>query len=74
MVDQLGIAVREAADWRAPIRDFVWATLVTAATDRRLVVSHLPVIVDEGSEQFDALGHLARIQLPITSSATMTPC
>lgn len=60
MLDQPGFAVRETDAWRALVRDHGWATLVTGRPTGGLVVSHLPVIVDEESEQFAVLGHLAR--------------
>lgn len=53
-------AVRDPAAWRSLVRDHGWATLITAQSTGGLVVSHLPVIVDEESEELAVLGHLAR--------------
>lgn len=49
---------------RTDVRDIVdsnpWVRLITATPEVGLVVSHLPVIVDQGSTEFSILGHLAR--------------
>jgi len=60
MLAQPEFAVRDPTAWRALVRDHGWASLVTAQPAGALVVSHLPIIVDEKSEQFAILGHLAR--------------
>lgn len=60
MLNQPEFAVLDPAAWRTLIRNHAWATLVTAQPAGGLIVSHLPVIVDEKSQQFAVLGHLAR--------------
>jgi transcriptional regulator len=45
---------------RSLVEEHPWATIVTSASDGTLVVSHLPLVLDDRSDGVTVLGHLAR--------------
>lgn len=60
MLQQRIHALTDPAELRALVDRNGWTTLVSTPSAGEPVVSHLPVIVDDGAEELTVLGHLAR--------------
>ncbi|MFD3311217.1 FMN-binding negative transcriptional regulator [Streptomyces sp. NPDC058656] len=60
MLEQEIFRVTDPGRIRDLARAHPWATLISHTPDRGLVVSHLPVLVDESRQDTTLLGHLAR--------------
>ncbi|MGW2289686.1 FMN-binding negative transcriptional regulator [Streptomyces phaeochromogenes] len=60
MLEQEIFRVDDPGRIRDLARAHPWATLISHTPDRGLVVSHLPVLVDDSRQDTTLLGHLAR--------------
>lgn len=54
------LAVTDVGRLKNIVREHPWATIVTASPNDELMVSHLPIILDESAPELTVLGHLAK--------------
>jgi transcriptional regulator len=61
MLEQPIFLIEDPAKVRELVRAHAWATLVSHVGSQGLVVSHLPVLVDESEPELAIVSHLARV-------------